>query len=195
MTGITKLLWEDLRNWHSSLKKKAHFFVHDHYEWDPQNHHNVNASIARRLLEHGDFLKDGIDEEGHTNNLAHPTLSGLIIEFFYMGTNAMANIFPEVFQLEVPCPAVALAATAIKVALDEVVTEGKEVTFKHDVYANVYTDILGLMAKCDTAPVHHAKTKACHMQWVKIGWDVCYLSCFSTHLKRMLLGMGALQVQ
>ena len=34
-----------------------------------------------------------------------------------------------------------LSCEQIKVALDEVVTEGKEVTFKHD----VYVDLLGLM--------------------------------------------------
>ncbi|KAI6001903.1 hypothetical protein EDD15DRAFT_2361265 [Pisolithus albus] len=168
-TGITKLLWEDLGNWRSSLKKKARFFVRDRYEWDPQNRRDVNAGIARKLLERGDFLKDGVDENGHTNNLAHPALSALIIEFFYTGTNAMANVFPEVFQNEVPRPAVALAATAIKVALDEIVAEGKEVTFKRDVYADVYADVLGLMAKCDTAPVHRAKTKACRVQWAKVG--------------------------
>ncbi|KAI6095317.1 hypothetical protein EDD17DRAFT_1769778 [Pisolithus thermaeus] len=147
----------DLGNWHSSLKKKAHFFVHDFYEWDPQNHHDVNASITRKLLECGDFLKNGVDKEGHTNNLAHPALAALIINFFYMGTNAMANVFPEVFQNE------------IKVTLEEIVAEGKEVTFKHDIYVDVYADVLGLMAKCDMAPVHHAKTKACHVQWAKVG--------------------------
>ncbi|KAI5984897.1 hypothetical protein EDD15DRAFT_2521479 [Pisolithus albus] len=82
--------------------------------------------VGRTLsLQRGDFLKDGVDKNGHTNNLAHPALSALIIEFFYTGTNAMANVFPEVFQNEVPRPAVALAAMAIKVALDEIVAEGK----------------------------------------------------------------------
>ena len=47
------------------------------------------------------------------NNLAHPALSGLIIEFFYTGTNAVANIFLEVFKNEVPCAAVAFAATTV----------------------------------------------------------------------------------
>ena len=47
--------------------------------------------------------------------------------------------------------------------------EGKEVTFKHDVYLDVYVDVLGLMAKCDTSPVHCAKTKALQVQWAKIG--------------------------
>ena len=47
--------------------------------------------------------------------------------------------------------------------------EGKEVTFKRDVYADVYVDVLGLMAKCDSSVVHHAKTKALRVQWAKIG--------------------------
>jgi len=37
--------------------------------------------------------------------------------------------------------------------------EGKEVTFKCDIYMDVYVDLLGLMAKCNTVPIHHAKTK------------------------------------
>ena len=57
----------------------------------------------------------------------------------------------------------------IKVALDEVVAEGKDVTFKRNVYVDVYADILGLMSKCDTSPIHCAKTKACRVQWAKIG--------------------------
>ncbi|KAI6041977.1 hypothetical protein EDC04DRAFT_2601282 [Pisolithus marmoratus] len=135
-TGIMKLLWEDLGNWRSSLKKKAHFFVCECYEWDAQNHCDVNAGIVRQLLECGNFLKDGFDEEGHTNNLAHPALSALIIEFFYTGTNTVANLFLEAFQSEVPHAAVALAMTAIKVALDEVIAKGKDVSFKWDIYAD-----------------------------------------------------------
>lgn len=47
--------------------------------------------------------------------------------------------------------------------------EGKEVTFKRDVYADIYGDILGLMEKCDTNPIHRAKTKMLRVQWAKIG--------------------------
>ena len=56
-------LWEDLSNWCSALKKKAHMYVCERYEWDPQNCCQVNANIARELLEHGNFLKHGVDEE------------------------------------------------------------------------------------------------------------------------------------
>ncbi|KAI6009259.1 hypothetical protein BKA83DRAFT_43855, partial [Pisolithus microcarpus] len=145
---ITKLLWEDHGNWHSALKKKAHI-----------------------LLECSNFLRHGVDIEGHTNNLAHPALSGLIIDFFYMGSNAIASIFPEVFEKEVPCAVVALTTTTLFFALDEMVMEGKEVSFKHDVYADVYIDLLRLMAECDTAPIHCAKTKVLHVEWANIGMN------------------------
>jgi len=45
------------------LKKKAHTFVHECYEWDPQNRRPVNAEIARKLLDRGNFLKHGVDVE------------------------------------------------------------------------------------------------------------------------------------
>ena len=57
----------------------------------------------------------------------------------------------------------------IKLTLDEVAAKGKEVVFKHDVYTDVYMDILGLMVKCDTTPIHQAKTKALHVWWAKMG--------------------------
>jgi len=47
--------------------------------------------------------------------------------------------------------------------------EAKEVMFKWHVYVGVYVDLLGLMAKCDAVPIHCAKMKALHMEWVKIG--------------------------
>ena len=57
----------------------------------------------------------------------------------------------------------------IKLVLDEVAAEEKEVMFKCNVYANMYIDILGLMIKCNTTPIHQAKTKPLHGQWAKIG--------------------------
>ena len=80
------------------------------------------------------------------------------------------------------------------------VVEGKEVTFKHDVYADVYVDILSLMAKCDTAPIHCAKMKALCVQWAKMGrcitsyhtWLYCNANiCFFI----FLLGMAVQQAQ
>ncbi|KAI6095943.1 hypothetical protein EDD16DRAFT_1528333 [Pisolithus croceorrhizus] len=149
-SGITRLLWEDLGNWCSGLRKKAHSFVAQHYQWDPENHCEQNIKIARHLLGNGSlFLKNGVDDEGHTNNLTHPALTGLIVDFFYSGSTSVSQLFPEVFSLEVPRVAMAIAATAVCVS---------EVNFRVPTYSPVYVEILGLMSKCDTSPIHQAKT-------------------------------------
>ncbi|KAI5988017.1 hypothetical protein EDD15DRAFT_2371715 [Pisolithus albus] len=97
---ICKLLWESLGNWHSALRKKACIYVTQRYKWDPENHHEVNSSIAKDLLgDRGVFLRDGIDENGYTNNLAHPALAGLIIDFFYTSSSSsLGKLFLEVFS-------------------------------------------------------------------------------------------------
>lgn len=93
----------------------------------------MNRQIAQELLgDNGLFLRDGLDEEvsiaarfddtdtkhlqGRTNNLAHPALAGLVIDFFYGGDKSVGRQFPEVFDTEVPRVAVALAATAVMFA-------------------------------------------------------------------------------
>ena len=45
--------------------------------------------------------------------MVSPALAGLILEFFYTGTSALAGLFPEVFTQEVPKSVVCLAATAV----------------------------------------------------------------------------------
>ncbi|KAI5990612.1 hypothetical protein EDD15DRAFT_2369688 [Pisolithus albus] len=47
---ICRLLWEDLGNWHSSLRKKAHVYMSQHYKWDPDNCREENIGIAKGLL-------------------------------------------------------------------------------------------------------------------------------------------------
>ncbi|KAI6018292.1 hypothetical protein EDC04DRAFT_2607891 [Pisolithus marmoratus] len=113
-TSTFQRLWEDLGNWHSGLRKKAQTFVAQHYLWDPRNCHEQNIEIARCLLGNGSlFLKDGIDDEGHANNLTHPVLAGLIINSFYTSSTSLGQLFPEVFSPEVP---------RLKVVLDEIVS-------------------------------------------------------------------------
>ncbi|KAF8124295.1 hypothetical protein EV363DRAFT_1454613 [Boletus edulis] len=153
-----------------ALRKKAHIFVTQWYQWDPQNRREQNIEIAKRLIGNGGlFLRDGSDAEGHANNLAHPALSGLIIEFFYTGPAAVGKLFSEVFVKEVPRVTVALAMTALKVVLDELASGQGEVNFRVPTYMPVYTEILGLMSKCDTSDIHCAKTKALWTQWAQIG--------------------------
>ena len=123
-------LWKALGNWRSALRKKARVYVSQRYKWDPDNHREVNIAIANDLLgDRGAFLRDGVDGQvsrvcalscvcliyvqGHTNNLAHPALSGLIIDFFYTGVTSVGQLFPEVFGAEVPRVTIAISATAV----------------------------------------------------------------------------------
>ncbi|KAI5994384.1 hypothetical protein EDD15DRAFT_2366466 [Pisolithus albus] len=180
---ICKLLWESLGNWHSALRKKARIYVTQRYKWDPENHREVNSSIVKDLL--GDC---GTNCQGYTNNLAHPALAGLIIDFFYTSSSSsLGKLFPEVFSAEVPRVAVAIAATAVtlpwiststtarllfsklKVILDEMVSSQSEVNFRVSTYTPVYLEILGLMKKCDTSVIHAEKTKSLRINWATLG--------------------------
>ncbi|KAF8440258.1 hypothetical protein L210DRAFT_865395, partial [Boletus edulis BED1] len=115
------------------------------------------------------FLRDGLDNEGHVNNLAHPALSGLIIDFFYTSPTSVGKLFPKVFTGEVPRVTVAMAATALKVVLDEVALGQGEVNFRVSTYSPVYAEILRLMSKCNTNKIHCAKMKALRKRWAELG--------------------------
>ncbi|KIJ15717.1 hypothetical protein PAXINDRAFT_11309 [Paxillus involutus ATCC 200175] len=136
----------------------------------------INEAIAERQSHglfvtdaRGVFLKNGVDDEGNTNNLTHPALSGLIVDFFYTRATSIGKLFPEVFESEVLRVAVAMAATVLKVALDEIVGGQGEVNLRVGIYSPVYLEILRLMAKCDTSDIHTAKTKALQVQWARTG--------------------------
>ncbi|KAI6100027.1 hypothetical protein EDD16DRAFT_1717707 [Pisolithus croceorrhizus] len=166
-------LWESLGNWYSALRKKAHIYVTQHYKWDPENCHEVHLSITKDLLgDCGAFLRDGIDEnmDGYTNNLAHPALAGLIVDFIYTSSSlSLRKLFPEVFLAEVPRVAVAIAATALKVILNKTVSLQSEVNLRVSTYTLVYLEILGLMKKCDTSMIHTEKTKSLQINWATLG--------------------------
>ncbi|KAF8547178.1 hypothetical protein OG21DRAFT_1490440 [Imleria badia] len=166
----THQLWEDLGSWQSALRKKALTFVTQRYQWDPENRRDRNIQIAKNLLGNGGlFLKDGVDAEGHANNLAHPALSGLTIDFFYTGSSSVGKLFPEVFAGEVPRVTMAIATTALKVVLDEVALGQGKVNFRVNTYSPVYAEILGLMSKCDTNVIHRGKTSVLCKRWAQLG--------------------------
>ncbi|KAF8548218.1 hypothetical protein OG21DRAFT_1489571 [Imleria badia] len=83
MNEIGILLWEDLGNWCSVLRKKAHMYVTQHYKWDPENHCKVNSEIAKGLLgAQGVFLRNGVDDNiyktmsSSNDGITIPKLSG-----------------------------------------------------------------------------------------------------------------------
>jgi hypothetical protein len=51
--------------------------------------------------------------QNRTNNLAHNALEELCKTYFYLGKNALARSFPDIFANSVPSGAVAFAATVV----------------------------------------------------------------------------------
>ena len=57
----------------------------------------------------------------------------------------------------------------LKVVLDEIASGQGKVNFRVNTYMPVYSEILGLMSKCDTSLVHCAKTMALRRRWAQLG--------------------------
>ncbi|KAI6114581.1 hypothetical protein EDD16DRAFT_1521005 [Pisolithus croceorrhizus] len=135
---------------HSTFNAKTIDYIEEAIAEHRMQHPHISEGLwpYRCLLGNGGlFLKNGVDDEGHANNLTHPVLTGLIADFFYSGSTSVSQLFPEVFSPEVPRVAMAIATTAIC-----------EVNFRVTTYSPIYVEILGLMSKCDTSPIHQAKT-------------------------------------
>ena len=62
----------------------------------------------------------------------------------------------------------ALIHSQLKVVLDEVATSQDEVNFRVNTNSPVFTEILGLMRKCDMNTIHCTKTKALCKWWAKL---------------------------
>ena len=144
-------LWEDLGNLCSVLKKKACTYVCERYKWDPQNHCQVNANIARQLLEcGGGWRGKWLGLRNSMIIMFSRVILTLHIPRFLALSSTFSTLAPmpwqvfswkflgmkfHVLQLHwalllyfFPCFLLfyLLSCEQIKVALDEVVTEGKK---------------------------------------------------------------------
>ncbi|KIM65650.1 hypothetical protein SCLCIDRAFT_112427, partial [Scleroderma citrinum Foug A] len=117
------------------------------------------------------FIRDGVESNGTTRNMASPALAGLVLEFFYTGPSALASLFPEVFAQEVPRSVVCLAATALRAAIDEYTITGvrQDRPFKYNTYSKVYTQFVGMQAKIDANSKHAALTQKLRIHWATTG--------------------------
>jgi hypothetical protein len=62
-----------------------------------------------------------------------------------------------------------LINSRLKVVLDEIALGQGKVNFRINTYSLGYIEILGLISKCDTNTIHHAKMDALHKQWAQLG--------------------------
>ena len=77
------------------------------------------------------------------------------------------------FSFTLFCYRCVLTKFKLKVVLDEMATSQGEVAFRVATYMPIYLEILSLMKKCDTSPMHAVKTKALRVKWARIGrWAI-----------------------
>ncbi|KZP31844.1 hypothetical protein FIBSPDRAFT_944909 [Athelia psychrophila] len=125
---------------------------------------------------------------GQTNNLTHPAVAQLCINFYYGASSRIGHEYETIFGTEVPPLAVALGIVVIKCCLDEY-TQGKKknVPFQADMYRTQYE---GLVKSVDTvlaSAVHGAKFLRARREWASSGLarvaegpvveEFCFQSC------------------
>ncbi|KIM63483.1 hypothetical protein SCLCIDRAFT_117031 [Scleroderma citrinum Foug A] len=158
--------------WRSTIKAKAHEYIVRHYPLGSTKSCEENLANAQELICGAKFLRDGVEPDGTTKNMASPALAGLILEFFYTGTSALASLFPEVFTQEVPKSVVCLAATAVSTtAIDEYMITGvqQDCPFEYNIYSKIFTQLMGMQAKIDANSKHAAMTQMLRIRWATTG--------------------------
>ncbi|KIM55800.1 hypothetical protein SCLCIDRAFT_133853, partial [Scleroderma citrinum Foug A] len=130
-----------------------------------------NLANVQELIRGAKFLRDGVEPDGTTKNMASQALAGLILEFFYTGTSALASLFPEVFAQEVPKSVVCLAATALRAAIDKYMITGvqQDRPFEYNIYSKIFTQLLGMQAKIDANSKHATMTRMLRIRWATTG--------------------------
>ncbi|KIM54395.1 hypothetical protein SCLCIDRAFT_137040 [Scleroderma citrinum Foug A] len=153
--------------WRSTLKSKARDTVPRFYKLGNQFSSEENLAIAQDLIKGSLFVRDGVDEEGSTNNFAAPALAAVVIEFFYTGPLVLGPVFPEIFTREAPKVAVCLAATALRAAIDEYNVTGtrQDRNFEYAGYSKVFNGFIDMQRIIDANAKHAAKTKALRVVW------------------------------
>ncbi|KIM70942.1 hypothetical protein SCLCIDRAFT_100670 [Scleroderma citrinum Foug A] len=147
-----------------------------HYPLGTNRSCEENLVNTQELIHGAMFVRDGVELDGTTRNMASPALAGLILEFFHTGNSALTSIFPEVFTQEVPKSVVCLAATAMSTAaIDEYTITGvrQDHPFEYNTYSKVFTQFLGMQAKINTNSKHAVITRSLRIHWATTG---CVLS-------------------
>ncbi|KIM54419.1 hypothetical protein SCLCIDRAFT_136915 [Scleroderma citrinum Foug A] len=143
-----------------------------HYPLGSNRSCEENLANAQELIRGATFVRDGVESNGTTRNMASPALAGLVLEFFYTGPSALASLFPEVFAQEVPRSVVCLAATAVSTtAIDEYTITGvrQDRPFEYNTYSKVYMQFVGMQAKIDANSKHAMLTQKLRIHWATTG--------------------------
>ncbi|KAI6012160.1 hypothetical protein BKA83DRAFT_4501114 [Pisolithus microcarpus] len=160
---LSILLWESLMTWQSTIKAKAHEILPWFYDIGTHFSEVENQSQSLELIKGAAFLRDGIDNKGLMNNMAHPALVALVMDFFY-APSSIGSAFPEVFSHEVP-------QVTLQAALDKYIQTGiqQDHQFKYGTYSKIFAGFLDMQHQIDQHPKHAVKTQELQAAWASAG--------------------------
>ncbi|KAJ3742944.1 hypothetical protein DFH05DRAFT_1461142 [Lentinula detonsa] len=188
---ILKLLYRDAATERSAVKKRAREVVRWAYglplseaetNWVVHNGFgNVDstqlvAAKVQRLLENDDFLKDGKDAQGRTNNIAHPSLRTVILQHYFSPRSGIAHIFPDRFTT-VPYPTLAFVMAVIANCIQEY-DQGprqRDIELSAAVYVETYACMLGIIEEVNQYapdPYHSLKLRSNLEAWAQAGMNI-----------------------
>ncbi|KAJ7735200.1 hypothetical protein B0H16DRAFT_1765418 [Mycena metata] len=124
---------------------------------------------VEKLLDDYTFLKNGLDNEGHTNNLMAPAICELTYRLVHAGQDSVAKALPHRFKIYTG-ELIAAMIVFLHVAIEEYATgEFRGIRFTEPKYGKVYEDALHSIAHLKGArdQRHWEKTRA---EWAK--WEV-----------------------
>ncbi|KAJ7772189.1 hypothetical protein B0H16DRAFT_1768735 [Mycena metata] len=124
---------------------------------------------VEKLLDDYAFLKNGLDNEGHTNNLMAPAICELTYRLVHAGQDSVAKALPHRFKIYTG-ELIAAMIVFLHVAIEEYATgEFRGIRFTEPKYGKVYEDALHSIAHLKGArdQRHWEKTRA---EWAK--WEV-----------------------
>ncbi|KAH7918128.1 hypothetical protein BV22DRAFT_1134836 [Leucogyrophana mollusca] len=175
------LLLEDMSTWRSDLKKTCIMLVPNFYALFPppgnnlsdEEHLRFTKDAAAKYREDGQFLHNGVDELGKTQNLANPALFEAAVTFFYTGSYSIARKRPEIFRHSLPYYCLALVGTAYNCVLDGFAKHGpnkKFPDFSGKTYSSLFLAMVAIIEQTAAHPYHGPKLVARMKAWGAAGW-------------------------
>ncbi|KAF8970288.1 hypothetical protein BDZ97DRAFT_1753911 [Flammula alnicola] len=173
-----------------AAKYAEHLDVPDDFSGGQMEAHEIIMRNVKTLLKDSSFHIYGRDDQGHTNNIAHPAIQKIVIDFFYSGEKCLAALFPEHFSHRVPENAIGLVLTVIQNCLEEWTHFGytrMNVALRGSTYLPVFTSMMTAIDNIKANPYHCAKFEANRAKWARMGMYELLKIKFGVHIADFLL--------
>ncbi|KJA12907.1 hypothetical protein HYPSUDRAFT_210008 [Hypholoma sublateritium FD-334 SS-4] len=182
--NMDSLVFDKHSLFRQNLKNAAKSIVPGKYSYvvepDPDNECHNQLALYKRVqdcaleqLDKAVFVRSRtLDENGKTQNVAHPAIKALIHKFFYSGTDCLAKLFPDDFAEAVPDHVIALTITCIHNCLEEYAQDGTGnavVNWEGCSHRKVMASYIKLIKDLKQAEYHGVRYEERRVEWAEGG--------------------------